>query len=180
MRSAKDTPNRDHNGPRRRAKRPSSGSPATLPILLETFLIAVGTAVHKLTVARNSLMVQELMRRLEAASIDAFCASERGVVEIYSGAAPAIGVWIADARHLQRAAQLLRDVQAQQTSINCPECGYDLRGHPGKSTCPECGRDLAAPVPDVECPGCGEAVPVGFEVCWNCGAAVGGPQPPES
>ena len=44
--------------------------------------------MHKLTVARNSPMVQELMRRLEAASIDAFCASERGVGEIYSGVAP--------------------------------------------------------------------------------------------
>ena len=136
--------------------------------------------MHKLTVVRNSPMAQELMRRLEAASIDAFCAQERGVAEIYAGVAPSIGVWIAEAEHLERAARILRDVQAEQTFLQCPHCGYDLRGHTGKSICPECGRDLTASVPNVECPGCGEAVPASFEVCWNCGAAVGGPQPPES
>jgi DNA-directed RNA polymerase subunit RPC12/RpoP len=70
-------------------------------------------------------------------------------------------------------------VQAQQTSIHCPHCGYDLRGHTGRSICPECGRDLTAPAPDVECPKCGEAVPAGFDVCWNCGAEVRSAQPPE-
>jgi len=125
-------------------------------------------------------MVQELMRRLGAASIDAFSTYERGVGEVYSGVAPSIGVWIAEAEHLERAAQILRDVQAEQTFLQCPHCCYDLRGHTGKSICPEWGRDLTASVPNVECPGCGEAVPASFEVCWKCGAAVPGPQPPES
>jgi predicted amidophosphoribosyltransferase len=65
-------------------------------------------------------------------------------------------------------------VQAQQTSLRCPHCHYDLRGHAGRSTCPECGQALTAPSPDVECPKCGEAVPAGFEICWNCGAGLPG------
>jgi hypothetical protein len=36
------------------------------------FLIAVGPDSHTLTVRRNSPMAQELLRRLHAASIDAF------------------------------------------------------------------------------------------------------------
>jgi predicted amidophosphoribosyltransferase len=119
------------------------------------------------------------MRRLEAASIDAFSVNERGAGEIYTGAAPSIGVWIAEAEHLEQAARILRDVQSEQTSLQCPHCGCDLRGHTGKTTCPACGRDLTAPAPNVECPGCGEGVPASFEICWNCGAAVRGPQPPE-
>jgi rubrerythrin len=122
-------------------------------------------------------MVQELMRRLEEESIDAFNTPERGVGEIYSGTSMSIAVFISQAQHLQRAAQILREVRAQQTFIRCPHCDYDLRGHAGDAVCPECGRMLTAPAPDVECPDCGEAVPAGFDVCWNCGAAMPGPPP---
>lgn len=147
-------------------------------MLRGAFLVAGGHPVHKLTVLSNSPMVQELMRRLEEASIDAFSAMERGLGEIYAGVAPSIGVWIAEAEDLRRAARILREVMAQQTFITCPQCGYDLRGHTGKAVCPECGRDLTAPAPDVECPQCGEAVPAGFEVCWSCGVAIPDLPPP--
>jgi len=132
--------------------------------------------VHKLTVLSNAPMVQELMRRLDEASIDAFTAPERGIGEIYTGLATSLGVWIAEAEDLDRAARILREVRAQQTFIRCPHCDYDLRGHAGEATCPECGRMLSAPAPDVECPACGEAVPAGFDICWNCGGTM---PPPE-
>ncbi len=127
------------------------------------------TLSHKLTVVSNTPMLEVLMRRLEEASIDALSATERAAAELYSGGALSVSVWITSAQDLERASEIFREVQAQQTRIRCPNCQYDLRGHTGRSTCPECGHDLTAPSPDVECPKCGEAVPAGFELCWNCG-----------
>ena len=117
-------------------------------------------------------MVQELMRRLEEASIDAFSATERTIAEVYVGGAPSVSVWIRDAKCLERASELLREVRAQSTIVQCPSCGYDLQGHSGETSCPECGRDLRAACPDVECPQCHEPVPADFDICWNCGADV--------
>ena len=115
-------------------------------------------------------MVDELMRRLEEASIGAFCATERTVGEIYLGGPPSVSVWIKDSEQGTRAGEILREVQAQRTTPRCPKCGYDLRGHSGDTTCPECGDRLTAKATDRQCPRCHEAVPRDFEICWNCGA----------
>ena len=116
-------------------------------------------------------MLDEVMRRLEEASIEAFSTTERAGVELYSGGALSVSVWIRSAQDLAQASGILRAVQAEETRAKCPNCQYDLRGQAGRSTCPECGHDLTAPAPDVECPKCGEAVPGGFELCWNCGVS---------
>ena len=126
--------------------------------------------MHKLTVLANSPLIQELMRRLEDGSIDAFSATERAITEIYGGSAPSVSVWIAEAKDLERAREILREVQAQSSGHRSPGCDYDLRGHGGEATCPECGRSVTAAAPDVPCPRCHEEVPAGFQICWNCGA----------
>jgi len=128
--------------------------------------------VHKLVVLTSGPMVDELVRRLEDASIAASIASERSAAEVYTGMTPSVSVFIASDDDLERAVEILRDVQAQQTRVRCPQCLYDLHGHTGRTTCPECAYDLSAPAPDVECPACGEAVPPSFEVCWSCGASL--------
>jgi ribosomal protein S27AE len=117
-------------------------------------------------------MVDALMQRLEEASIDASCAEERTVGELYLGGAPTVTIWVARADDLERAGQILREVEAERTDAKCPSCAYDLTGHSGRTVCPECGHDLHAPKPDVACPQCGEAIPADFEVCWSCGADV--------
>ncbi len=123
---------------------------------------------HKLTVVSNTPMLEVLMRRLEEAKIDAFSATERAAGELFSGGELSVGVWVKSAQDLERASEILRELQAQRTCIRCPNCQCDLRGHTARSTCPECGHDLPAPLPDVECPDCGKAGPAGFERCWNC------------
>ena len=115
-------------------------------------------------------MVSELMRRLEEASIDAMCATERNVLELHVGGALSVSIWVKDAEDVPRAREIFRAVQAQRTVIRCPGCGYDLRGHSGETACPECGEDITAVQPDKPCPQCHEAVPPAFEICWNCGA----------
>ena len=132
--------------------------------------------MHKLTVLSSAPMLEGLMGRLEEASIDAFSTTEHSAVELYSGGGSSVSVWIKSAQDLERASEILREVQAQQTRLRCSHCQYDLRGHTGRSTCPECGHDLTAQSPDVECPECGEAVPAGFELCWNCGEDMPDPR----
>lgn len=129
-------------------------------------------AVYKLAVLRSAVMVEEVMRRLEEAAIESFRATERSGAEAEMGGALSVSVWVKSAGYLERASQILREVQAEQTFARCPTCGYDLRGHAGKATCPECGRDLTSEAPEIECPSCGERAPANFEICWNCGADV--------
>jgi hypothetical protein len=131
--------------------------------------------LHKLAVIRDEPVVGELMRCLEEAGIEAVCHGEANIGATYFGGAPWVAVWIKDPGDMERATQILRDVQAQRTFARCPGCGYDLRGHTGETACPECGLELTAGCPEVECPHCGELVPGDFEVCWNCGAEVPAP-----
>ncbi len=118
-----------------------------------------------------SFVVDELMRRLDEASIPALCVNERSIAEIYLGES-SVAVWVVDERDLDRAREILRGVQAETQRPRCPGCNYDLRGHGGVVKCPECGRLLSAPSPDIACPACGEAVPEHFEVCWSCGSRL--------
>ncbi len=138
--------------------------------------IPYGHPLQKLTVLPSAPMVQELMRRLHEASIEASCATERSIAEIYVGSAPSVAIWIANAEDVDRARQVLREVQAQRTNIRCPSCHYELRGHAGATTCPECGESMTASAPDVTCSHCGECVPADFEICWNCGGDLGAPE----
>ena len=128
--------------------------------------------VQRLVVLPKSPMVDALMRRLEEASINASCAEERTVAELYLGGAPSVSVWVASAEDLERAARILRDVQSERTVPQCSNCKCDMPRHTGRTICPECGHDRTAQTPDITCPRCGEPVPADFDVCWSCGADV--------
>jgi hypothetical protein len=129
------------------------------------------------------LQVQALMDRLEEAGIPAYAATERDALELHAGGPLSVGVWIADAADADRATEVARELLGAPGQRVCPRCGYDLRGHSGKTRCPECGQAVwpdPHPAPpgsdaDVTCPACGEQVPADFEVCWNCGADMPGP-----
>ena len=126
--------------------------------------------MHKIAVVRNSPMVSEVLRLLEDASIEAFSATESTVGDLYLGGLPSVSIWVKDAARVSDAREILQEAQAQQTTIRCPACDYDLRGHSGETACPECGKSLTAKSGDHQCPKCGETVPQDFEICWNCGA----------
>ncbi len=113
-------------------------------------------------------MVVVLMARLEEAGIRA-CRVTEAAPNGESGLAQRASVWIGDAGDMDRAREILREVEVEPTLVRCPACGYDLSGHAGRTACPECGLDLTAPAPEVACPSCGEPVPANFEVCWSCG-----------
>jgi len=102
--------------------------------------------------------------------VEAFSATESTVGDLYLGGLPSVSIWVKDAAQVRDACEILQQVQAQQTRLQCPACDYDLRGHSGKATCPECGESITANSADRQCPQCGETVPHDFEICWNCGA----------
>lgn len=90
-----------------------------------------------------------------------------------------VSIWVEDTDieiASEIAAGYLKELAASIAPTKCSQCGYDLRGHRLKGKCPECGHafELPAEVKTVDCPACGEEVPGNFEVCWNCGAAIGG------
>ena len=117
-------------------------------------------------------MIQALLRRLDEASIDATCTTEHSTMESNWGGELPTTIWITSASDLKRASQILQDEWANRTLSRCPSCGYDLRGHTGKSNCPECGKEITAATPEIMCTHCGESLPPSFQLCWSCGADV--------
>jgi hypothetical protein len=106
----------------------------------------------------------ELVRRLR----------ERGIAATVTNATvegmPCVeAVWIDAGADPRRATCVLRDLESERTDSCCP-CGYDLRGHSGRSRCPECGRRAHVGAPDADCPRCGQPGPSDFDVCWSCAA----------
>jgi hypothetical protein len=124
-----------------------------------------------------------LCGRLEDAGIRAATTSENSLqgLGIVYGEQP--GVWIDDDADIDAALAVYEAFRTDNARVAmiCPDCGYDLRGHVDPSgrceprRCPECGR-LFRPLPgdDVMCPKCSEAVPINFDVCWNCGELMAG------
>lgn len=39
---------------------------------------------------------------------------------------------------------------SEQRKAPCPNCGYDLRGHPDHTVCPECGREVVVSAANAE------------------------------
>ena len=129
--------------------------------------------MHRLITLAESPLVPEIMRRLEEAGIPAQATAERGPAAIYLGGPPRVTVWLARAEDIETASALVEEFATDRVTTNCPNCGYDLQGHAGRTACPECGCELTAASPDVPCPTCGEPVPGDFDVCWSCGGEMG-------
>ena len=54
-------------------------------------------------------------------------------------------VWVHQDQHVERAVAILRELEAQQSTVTEGAC---------------------------TCPACGESCPQGFEICWNCGGRL--------
>ncbi len=116
-------------------------------------------------------MIMALMSRLDEAGIRA-CRVTEAAPYGETGGPHRVAVYVGDAADLDRAREILHEVEVETTFVRCPGCEYDLSGHAGRTACPECGLDLTAPGPEITCPSCGEPVPGNFEVCWSCGGEM--------
>lgn len=117
----------------------------------------------------ESPAVYVLLDRLKDAGIAATVTTQTTTASMYTGGLRDAEIWIADDADEVIAKDIAVRVIAEMAQSYCGNCGYDLRGHSGKTNCPECGHRVHAREYDYPFPHCGERVPGTMDMCWSCG-----------